>query len=103
MRWTEDNKETLLRLIFETQSFVIELDKIADAWPGDEKPTTKALSEQLGKYRKPGCSVTFSAVKKGKGGGAESAPVTPRKRRKSAKAKSSPVAESEGDDQSADA
>ncbi|PYH99983.1 hypothetical protein BO71DRAFT_424773 [Aspergillus ellipticus CBS 707.79] len=58
----------LLRLIFETQSFSIELDKIAEAWPGEEKPTTKALSEQLGKYRKPGCSVTFSAGKEGQGG-----------------------------------
>ncbi|XRM39800.1 hypothetical protein ABZX51_003141 [Aspergillus tubingensis] len=62
-RWTDENKATLLRLISETQNLQIDLDKIVDAWPGDDKPTGKALSEQLGKYRKPGSSITFRYTK----------------------------------------
>ncbi|BCR95714.1 uncharacterized protein AKAW2_20654A [Aspergillus luchuensis] len=79
-RWTDENKATLLRLIFETQNFQIDLDKIVDAWPGDDKPTGKALSEQLGKYRKPGSSITFrftKAKRAAPGGSGSSAPNTP--------------------------
>ncbi|CEL03133.1 hypothetical protein ASPCAL04290 [Aspergillus calidoustus] len=82
MRWTEDNKEIvctqaptiplpffeiysssrwptdlsvsedLWNTIFKTQSFHIDLDGVAAAWPGDDKPTPKALKEHLSKYRK---------------------------------------------------
>ncbi|GAT27266.1 similar to An01g05460 [Aspergillus luchuensis] len=90
-RWTDENKATLLRLIFETQNFQIDLDKIVDAWrnlitnhtdptAGDDKPTGKALSEQLGKYRKPGSSITFrftKAKRAAPGGSGSSAPNTP--------------------------
>ncbi|OJZ92506.1 hypothetical protein ASPFODRAFT_123243 [Aspergillus luchuensis CBS 106.47] len=79
-RWTDENKATLLRLIFETQNFQIDLDKIVDAWPGDDKPTGKALSEQLGKYRKPGSSITFRFTKAKRAapdGSGSSAPNTP--------------------------
>ncbi|PYI03759.1 hypothetical protein BO78DRAFT_451155 [Aspergillus sclerotiicarbonarius CBS 121057] len=80
-RWTDENKAILLRLIFETQSFTIDLDKIVDAWPTEnDKPTAKALSEQLGKYRKPGSSISFSYGKKGKRGATED-PVTPSPRK----------------------
>ncbi|GKZ22247.1 hypothetical protein AbraIFM66951_007463 [Aspergillus brasiliensis] len=79
-RWTDENKATLLRLLFETQTFQIDLDKIVDAWPGDDKPTGKALSEQLGKYRKPGSSISFRYTKGKRGapdGSGSSAPNTP--------------------------
>ncbi|KAI2824055.1 hypothetical protein CBS115989_874 [Aspergillus niger] len=90
-RWTDENKATLLRLIFETQTFQIDLDKIVDAWPGDDKPTGKALSEQLGKYRKPGSSITFRFTKGKRGapdGSGSSAPntPTPKRARKNGKA-----------------
>ncbi|KAL3452069.1 hypothetical protein BJX65DRAFT_303782 [Aspergillus insuetus] len=52
MRWTEENKEILWNTIFKTQSFHIDLDVVSATWPGDEKPTPKALKEHLGKYRK---------------------------------------------------
>ncbi|KAJ0425659.1 hypothetical protein BJY00DRAFT_308390 [Aspergillus carlsbadensis] len=52
MRWTEENKEMLWNTIFKTQSFHLDLDAISVEWPGDEKPTPKALKEHLGKYRK---------------------------------------------------
>ncbi|KAL3492794.1 hypothetical protein BJX62DRAFT_235951 [Aspergillus germanicus] len=52
MRWTEENKESLWNTIFKTQSFHIDLDVVSAAWPGDEKPTPKALKEHLSKYRK---------------------------------------------------
>ncbi|KAL2853577.1 hypothetical protein BJX68DRAFT_265044 [Aspergillus pseudodeflectus] len=42
----------LWNTIFKTQSFHIDLDGVAAAWPGDEKPTPKALKEHLSKYRK---------------------------------------------------
>ncbi|OOF95924.1 hypothetical protein ASPCADRAFT_5256 [Aspergillus carbonarius ITEM 5010] len=81
-RWTDENKATLLRLIFETQTFTIDLDKIVEAWPTkNDKPTAKALSEQLCKYRKPGSSITFTGGKKGKRAAGEE-PATPRKSRK---------------------
>ncbi|KAI2833595.1 hypothetical protein CBS63078_8777 [Aspergillus niger] len=90
-RWTDENKAALLRLIFETQTFQIDLDKIVDAWPGDDKPTGKALSEQLGKYRKPGSSITFRFTKGKRGapdGSGSSAPntLTPKRARKNGKA-----------------
>ncbi|KAL2796391.1 hypothetical protein BJX66DRAFT_336143 [Aspergillus keveii] len=52
MRWTEENKEILWNTIFKTQSFYIDLDVVSATWPGDEKPTPKALKEHLSKYRK---------------------------------------------------
>ncbi|EHA26467.1 hypothetical protein ASPNIDRAFT_36107 [Aspergillus niger ATCC 1015] len=105
-RWTDENKAALLRLIFETQTFQIDLDKIVDAWhthnnpdlitnlnpiAGDDKPTGKALSEQLGKYRKPGSSITFRFTKGKRGapdGSGSSAPntLTPKRARKNGKA-----------------
>ncbi|RAL02381.1 uncharacterized protein BO80DRAFT_472381 [Aspergillus ibericus CBS 121593] len=83
-RWTDENKAILLRLIFETQSFTIDPDKIVDAWPTEnDKPTAKALSEQLGKYRKSGSSISFSYTKKGKRGVSdEPGTPSPRKARK---------------------
>lgn len=51
-----------------------------DPTAGDDKPTGKALSEQLGKYRKPGSSITFrftKAKRAAPGGSGSSAPNTP--------------------------
>ncbi|KAH8429001.1 uncharacterized protein LDX57_006672 [Aspergillus melleus] len=80
MRWTQENEQILLRTIFATQDIHLNLDEIAEAWPGDEKPTPKALSEQLHKYRKNGNGtnkVTFSGAKRKAD---DSGPVTPRKK-----------------------
>ncbi|RDW70906.1 uncharacterized protein DSM5745_08417 [Aspergillus mulundensis] len=82
MRWTEDAEKMLWQTIFNTQSFHLELHKIAEGWPGDEKPTAKALKEHLQKYRKElgsDCKVTFGMTSKASAGEG-SVPVTPRKR-----------------------
>ncbi|KAL3459118.1 hypothetical protein BJX64DRAFT_291515 [Aspergillus heterothallicus] len=52
MRWNEENKEILWNTIFKTQSFHLDLDTISAEWPGEEKPTPKAIKEFLGRYRK---------------------------------------------------
>ncbi|KAI9035206.1 uncharacterized protein KD926_004290 [Aspergillus affinis] len=72
---------TLLRTIFETQDIRLNLDEIAEAWPGDEKSTPKALSEQLHKYRKNGKGtnkITFTMASKRKAD--DSSAGTPRKK-----------------------
>ncbi|KAL4949217.1 hypothetical protein BDW69DRAFT_79961 [Aspergillus filifer] len=77
MRWTKEAEETLWQTIFNTQPIHLELDKISEGWPDEEKPTPKALKEHLQRYRKAGaCKVTFSM----KGTGAGGAPATPRRR-----------------------
>ncbi|KAA8644279.1 hypothetical protein EYZ11_002831 [Aspergillus tanneri] len=95
MRWTPDNELTLLRTIFDTQNLHIDIDKIAEFWPGEEKPTPKALEQQLYKYRKnPKCenTVTFS---KGRRSG-ESNDGTPRKKRATRKTLQKDVVKEEG-------
>lgn len=55
-----------------------------DHTAGDDKPTGKALSEQLGKYRKPGSSITFRYTKSKRAapdGSGSSAPNTPTPKR----------------------
>ncbi|KAJ5092480.1 hypothetical protein NUU61_007350 [Penicillium alfredii] len=52
MRWTQENENILWKTLFTTQKLNIDLDKLASNWPGDEKPTPKALKEHLSKYRK---------------------------------------------------
>ncbi|KAL4938395.1 hypothetical protein BDV06DRAFT_226026 [Aspergillus oleicola] len=86
MRWTKEAEETLWQTIFNTQTINLELDKISEAWPENDKPTPKALKEHLQRYRKAGeCKVTFSLGKKGAASGGNSAPATPRKRGTAAK------------------
>ncbi|KAL4967811.1 uncharacterized protein BDV14DRAFT_13741 [Aspergillus stella-maris] len=82
MRWTKKVEETLWQTIFNTQTIHLELDKISEGWPEEEKPTPKALKEHLQRYRKAGeCKVTFSL----KSTGAGSVPATPKKRTTGAK------------------
>ncbi|PLB51657.1 hypothetical protein P170DRAFT_422647 [Aspergillus steynii IBT 23096] len=84
MRWSQENEQILWRTIFETQDLFIDLEKVANAWPGDEKdkPSVKALCEQLSKYRK--ASNGTNTVKLSMGGAkrkaADSNTTTPRKR-----------------------
>ncbi|PLB51658.1 hypothetical protein P170DRAFT_471587 [Aspergillus steynii IBT 23096] len=74
MKWTQENEHLLLKVMFETQNMHIDFDKISSAWPGDVKPTPKALKEHLSKYRGKGQgSVTF-------GMSSRSAPSTPRRK-----------------------
>ncbi|PWY68393.1 hypothetical protein BO70DRAFT_400314 [Aspergillus heteromorphus CBS 117.55] len=83
MRWTLDNEHVLWRTIFETQSLTLDLDKIADAWPGDEKPTARAIKEHLEKFRRnltSGNTVTFS-MKPKRPAEASGASPSPRKKR----------------------
>ncbi|KAK5696390.1 hypothetical protein LTS12_028571, partial [Elasticomyces elasticus] len=64
MRWSTENENILWRTIFQTQTLNLELDKVSEAWPGDEKPTPKALKEKLDKYRRNASNnVTFSMGK----------------------------------------
>ncbi|PYI02463.1 hypothetical protein BO78DRAFT_422509 [Aspergillus sclerotiicarbonarius CBS 121057] len=89
MRWTLENEHVLWRTIFETQNLTLDLDKIADAWPGDDKPTARAIKEHLEKFRrglKSGNSVTFSMSGK-RGADDDSAVSTPRKKRTPKKVK----------------
>ncbi|PLN82618.1 GrpB protein-domain-containing protein [Aspergillus taichungensis] len=85
MRWSPEVEATILKTIFNTQSFTIDLNKTIEHWPGDDKPTLRALEFQLDKYRKdPQCdnTVTFTkgAGKRAAGSSATSTPV--RKKRK---------------------
>ncbi|BCS19108.1 uncharacterized protein APUU_11936A [Aspergillus puulaauensis] len=99
MRWTQENEEILWQTVFRTHSFHMDLTKIAQEWPGDDKPTPKALKEHLTKYRKSlggDGRITFGMTglnaagtptgtprKKGPGPtkkGGDSAPATPQKR-----------------------
>ncbi|RAL01235.1 uncharacterized protein BO80DRAFT_444681 [Aspergillus ibericus CBS 121593] len=89
MRWTLENEHVLWRTIFETQNLTLDLDKIAEAWLGDDKPTARAIKEHLEKFRKgskSGNSMTFSMSRK-RAGGDDSAVPTPRKKRTSKKVK----------------
>ncbi|XHF98524.1 hypothetical protein AWENTII_002072 [Aspergillus wentii] len=86
MRWTQENEQILWKTIFETQSFHIDLDKLSKAWPGEDKPSPKALEGQLSKYRKNlkgDNTITFSLGSK-RSANSESGP--PRKRRATKKA-----------------
>ncbi|OOF99279.1 hypothetical protein ASPCADRAFT_2702 [Aspergillus carbonarius ITEM 5010] len=83
MRWTLENEHVLWRTIFETQNLTLDLDKIAEAWPGDDKPTARAVKEHLEKFRrglKSGNSVTFSMGGK-RAADDDGAIATPRKKR----------------------
>ncbi|GKZ36403.1 hypothetical protein AbraIFM66950_007474 [Aspergillus brasiliensis] len=93
MRWTPQNEELLWQTIFETQTLNLDLDKIAEGWPGYDKPTAKALKEHLGKYRKGIKSgITFSMNAKRPG---DDGSVTPSPRKKRAAKK---VQDEEGSD-----
>ncbi|RAL12104.1 uncharacterized protein BO97DRAFT_425030 [Aspergillus homomorphus CBS 101889] len=80
MRWTEDKKKLLWELIFETQTFTLDLQKVSEAWPGDDKPTARAIERHLDNYRKSGSGVSFQKGQKRADTGSGAA--TPRKRRK---------------------
>ncbi|CAK48250.1 hypothetical protein CBS115989_5502 [Aspergillus niger] len=87
MRWTPENEDLLWRTIFETQTLNLDLDKIAEGWPGDDKPTAKALKEHLGKYRKGIKSgITFSMNVKRPADDSSATP-SPKKRRAATKQK----------------
>ncbi|PWY91690.1 hypothetical protein BO94DRAFT_583624 [Aspergillus sclerotioniger CBS 115572] len=85
MRWTLENEHVLWRTIFETQNLTLDLDKIAEAWPGDDMPTARAIKEHLEKFRrglKSGNSVTFSmGGKRAADDDSSGAVATPRKKR----------------------
>ncbi|RAH67002.1 uncharacterized protein BO66DRAFT_458467 [Aspergillus aculeatinus CBS 121060] len=83
MRWTDENEQILWKLIFETQTITLDLDKVAQAWPGDDKPTPKAIERHLEKYRKSGSGVSFQKGQQ-KRADAEAGPATPSKKRKKA-------------------
>ncbi|KAL4904995.1 hypothetical protein BDW74DRAFT_178561 [Aspergillus multicolor] len=83
MRWTEEAEKILWQTVFRTHAFTLELEKISKEWPGDERPTPKALKEHLAKWRKElgsDCQVKFNISSKSDCQGGSSAPVTPRKK-----------------------
>ncbi|PYH34164.1 uncharacterized protein BO87DRAFT_425942 [Aspergillus neoniger CBS 115656] len=93
MRWTPENEELLWRTIFETQTLTLDLDKIAEGWPGDDKPTAKALKEHLAKYRKGIKSgISFSMNWKRPADDSSATP-TPKKRRATKKVKEEEVSD----------
>ncbi|PTU25363.1 hypothetical protein P175DRAFT_0472589 [Aspergillus ochraceoroseus IBT 24754] len=100
MRWTKENEEILWRTFFETQNVNIDLDKLANGWPGAEKPTPKALKEHLSKFRKNlrgENTVTFSMSVKRKTD--SDVDGSPQKKRTPKKAKKEKVQEEvSGDD-----
>ncbi|PYH96656.1 hypothetical protein BO71DRAFT_427906 [Aspergillus ellipticus CBS 707.79] len=100
MRWTLDNEHLLWRTIFETQSLTLDLDTIADAWPGDDKPTPRAIKEHLEKFRKnltSGHSVTFSMTTKRPATSAGASPRPCKKRETKKKAPTTKADDLAGD------
>ncbi|EYE90680.1 uncharacterized protein EURHEDRAFT_381781 [Aspergillus ruber CBS 135680] len=54
MRWTTENENILWRTIFHTQDLALELEKVSQAWLGNDKPTPKIIEERLNKCRQTG-------------------------------------------------
>ncbi|KAL4919851.1 hypothetical protein BDW62DRAFT_199572 [Aspergillus aurantiobrunneus] len=87
MRWTKEAEEMLWQTVFKTHTFHMDLAQISKAWPGDDKPTPKALKEHMAKYRKKlggDTRITFGMGSK-KDTEGSTVIATPRKRRASGK------------------
>ncbi|PKY04742.1 hypothetical protein P168DRAFT_281119 [Aspergillus campestris IBT 28561] len=84
VKWTPEKDQLLLLKILETHELSVDTKKVADAWPGESRPTPRAITERLVRMRqmvkqssKEGSEGHFSI---GKGG--SSNPSTPRKPRR---------------------